>query len=126
MSSITPGVRPTDLPSGWRSKAKLFREHEETSVALAYEKCASALEEVLIREDDVAHTLTEAAQLSGYSADHLGRLVREGKIPNAGRLGAPRIACGDLPRKPDVAADIETGHISSKQIVRSAINEGAG
>ena len=57
---------------------------------------------------------------------HLGRLVREGKIPNAGRLGAPRIACGDLPRKPDVAADIETGHISSKQIVRSAINEGAG
>lgn len=30
--------------------------------------------------------------------DHLGRLVRDGKTPNAGRPGAPRIALKDLPR----------------------------
>ena len=75
MTSIAERILLADLTSGWRAKAKLFREHEETSVALAYEKCASALEEVLIREDDVAHTLTHAAQLSGYSAEHLGRLI---------------------------------------------------
>ena len=35
---------------------------------------------------------------SCYSAAHLGRLVREGKVPNAGRPGTPRIARGDLPQ----------------------------
>lgn len=112
------------MPWEWRSKAELFRDHEEVSLAIAYETCAAALEEALASEGDVALTLNEAAEESGYSAEHLGRLVRDGKIPNAGRLGAPRIACRDLPRKPDMAVDTETGHISSKQIVRSAIKEG--
>ena len=35
--------------------------------------------------------LNDAATLSGYSADHLGRLVREGTIPNAGTLRQRRI-----------------------------------
>ncbi len=43
--------------------------------------------------------LQEAARESGYSADHLGRLVREGRISNAGRPNAPRIRRADLPRK---------------------------
>jgi hypothetical protein len=37
--------------------------------------------------------------VSGYSADHLGELVREGKIPNAGRKNAPLIRRLDLPMK---------------------------
>jgi len=45
-------------------------------------------------------TLRQAALESGYSPDHLGRLVREGKIPNAGRPRAPRILRRDLPRRP--------------------------
>ncbi len=44
-------------------------------------------------------TLTEAARESGYSADHLGRLVKAGAIPNSGRTNAPRIRRKDLPRK---------------------------
>ena len=44
--------------------------------------------------------LRDAAQHSGYSREHLGRLIRDGKIPNAGTRGAPRIRRGDLPRKP--------------------------
>ena len=44
-------------------------------------------------------TLVEAEGESGYSADHLGRLVRSGAIPNAGRPNAPRIRRRDLPRK---------------------------
>ena len=43
------------------------------------------LEEALAAENDEVLTLQRAAAESGYSADHLGRLVREGKIPNAGR-----------------------------------------
>ena len=49
-------------------------------------------------EDDVL-SLVEAAQESGYSAGHLGRLVRDGTIPNAGRSNAPKIRRADLPRK---------------------------
>jgi hypothetical protein len=45
-------------------------------------------------------TVPEAARESGYSADRLKELIREGKIPNAGRKHAPRIRRGDLPRKP--------------------------
>jgi len=45
-------------------------------------------------------TLAEAAIRSGYSEEHLGRLVRDGKIPNSGRRGAPRIRVGDLPLRP--------------------------
>ena len=44
-------------------------------------------------------TLEEAAALSGYSREHLGRLVRVGTVPNRGRLGAPRVYAGDLPIK---------------------------
>jgi hypothetical protein len=45
-------------------------------------------------------TLVEAAEESGYSAEHLGRLVRDGGIPNSGRPKAPKIRRRDLPRKP--------------------------
>lgn len=53
--------------------------------------------------------LAEAAETSGYSADYLGRLVRSGAIPNAGRNHAPRIRMEDLPRKaPNLGLAIET------------------
>ena len=35
---------PTTLSSRWRTRAKLFRDHADESVARAYEKCASELE----------------------------------------------------------------------------------
>lgn len=49
-------------------------------------------------------TLEEASARSGYGVEHLGRLVREGRIPNAGRKGSPRIRVADLPRKPAALA----------------------
>lgn len=49
---------------------------------------------------DETLSLQEAARESGYSPDHLGRLLRDGKLPNAGRPNAPRIRRRDLPRKP--------------------------
>jgi hypothetical protein len=50
--------------------------------------------------DSEVLTLVEAAGESGLSADHLGRLLRTGTIPNSGRKGAPRIGRSDLPRSP--------------------------
>lgn len=45
-------------------------------------------------------TLREAAELSGYSVDHLARLVRSGAIPNSGKRHSPRMRQADLPRRP--------------------------
>ena len=51
-------------------------------------------------ERSEALTLEEAARESGYTPDHLGRLLRSGAIPNAGRKNAPRILRRHLPYKP--------------------------
>ena len=126
MKPAVDAVVPTDLPWEWRSKAELFRDHEEVSLAIAYETCAAALEEALQEHDARLLDLQEAAELSGYSAEHLGRLVREGKITNAGRAGAPRIAHRDLPFKPSAVAHTRLGReTTNAQIVQSIIKEGA-
>ena len=115
-----------DLAMDFRGQARVFREHAQESIAIAYERCAQRLEDLLRSEAEQLLTLPEAARLSGYSADHLGRLVREGTIPNAGRPGSPRIARGDVPVKPGIVAlDHAESDLSRTQIVRSAITEGA-
>ena len=81
------------------------------------------------RRDETTLNLTEAARESGYSTDHLGHLVRDGKIPNAGRPGAPRIAPRHLPRKIGasqlhLAAKPSVREISTAQIVQSVIDRG--
>ena len=55
---------------------------------------------VMALEGETVLSLPEAAARSGYSAEHLGRMIRQGRIPNAGRKGAPQIRVTDLPRKP--------------------------
>lgn len=91
---------PKRLPSAWRSRAANLREWgAPEATARVWEKAAAEVEQVLRRWDRTTLTLREAARESGYSADHLGALVREGEIPNAGRKGAPRIRRADLPVK---------------------------
>jgi hypothetical protein len=41
-------------------------------------------------------TLIEAAERTGYTPDHIGRLVRAGRLRNVGRKNAPRVLAGDL------------------------------
>lgn len=120
-------MRPRELAAQWRSKASVFRAHEQASVAIAYELCARGLDEALTSIEVAPLSLSEAAELSGYSQDHLGRLIRDDKIPNAGRKGAPRIARRDLPMKPGVVAtQASKVEVDLEQIVRSVIDEGVG
>jgi hypothetical protein len=44
-------------------------------------------------------TLDAAAARSGYSRDHLARLIRTGVLPNSGRPGAPRLRLCDIPAR---------------------------
>jgi hypothetical protein len=46
-------------------------------------------------------TIGDAAAVSGYSTDHLGRLLRTGRLQNVGSRHRPRIRLADLPRKPN-------------------------
>lgn len=80
---------------------------------------------------DRVASLAEAASESGYSVEHLGRMVRQGRIPNAGRPNAPRIRLGDLPRKPSGKLPQGPGSddllgASTRQIVRAVVTSNRG
>lgn len=114
-----------DLVGQWNANASTLRQYGAESHAQVLESCAQELQETLHGSNDTLLTLAQAADHSGYSADHLGRLVREGKIPNAGRHGAPRILRRDLPVKAGWVAPPERNEqIDRTQIVRSAISSG--
>jgi hypothetical protein len=85
-----------------RARAVVFRALD------AHVNGAKLIDEILTELEPIvagsgepleALTLSEAAHESGYSRDHLGRQVRAGRIPNAGRRNAPRIERRYLPRK---------------------------
>ena len=99
----------TELPAVWRRRAIELRRYGAEAQATTLECAADDLDAALRRRDDELLTLSEAATESGYHAESLGRLVLDGKIPNAGRKGAPRIQRRDLPHKPkDVAVQPAT------------------
>ena len=118
------------LPVAWRKRAKALRRYGGDTPAVALDRCADDLEAMLRERDETTLSLVEAAQESGYSADHLGRLVRDGRIPNAGRPGAPRIARVHLPRKahtqpsPPLADKPRRGDVPNAQIVQSIVQRG--
>ena len=119
------------LPDTWRTQAKTLRQYGGNTPAVALESCAAQLEAALRQRDEATLTLTDAARETGYSTGHLGRLVRDGKIPNAGRPGAPRIALKHLPRKARgpaksrLAGKAPLREVSTAQIVQSIIEKGA-
>ena len=124
------GASVETLPGTWRTQAKALRQYGGETPAVALESCAAELEATLRERDETTLSLTEAAKESGYSTDHLGRLVRDGRIPNAGRPGAPRIARSILPRKtqapatPLLVEKHRRGEGSNAQIVQSIIERG--
>ncbi len=112
-----PGIRAPEpepagvrsLPALWRQRAVELRPFAEAA-ARAFEVAAEDLAAALVTADDRVLTLREASRESGYSADHLARLVRDGTIPNAGRRHAPRIRSADLPRRAPVAGQSRSGY----------------
>jgi len=87
---------PSALVATWRQRATELQEYAPTA-ATAFTKAAAELEEALAMSQDAVVSLNDAARQSGYSPDHLGRLVREGKLENLGTRHRPRVRLGDLP-----------------------------
>ena len=88
------------LPDTWRERAQQLQDWGSgEGLARAWERAAIELEPSLRQQQGETLNLQEEARESGYSADHLGELVRQQKIPNFGRKNAPRIRRADLPIK---------------------------
>jgi len=90
---------PGDLPALWRNRADFLREFGDPNSARLWELAATELERALQLFGNEALSLRSASRECGFTADHLGALVKRGRIPNAGRKGAPRIRREDLPPK---------------------------
>ena len=119
-------MTPSQLIARWQARREEWqRLGAQVDGARLCEEVIADFESVLAQEGDVSLTLTEAAELSGYSREHLGRLVRDGKIPDAGRPNAPRIRLRDLPRKaghlPPERVPEQLPGTSKGQIVRSIV-----
>lgn len=91
---------PTDLPGQWLALAAKQRRLGAVAQAHTLEYCAAELREVLRATNGEMLSLRQAAEESGYSTEHLGRMIREGKIPNCGRKARPLVRRSDLPVKP--------------------------
>ena len=107
------------LPEEWRTLAAQQRRFGAEAQARILEYCADELWTLLHAAEDELLPLHRAAEESGYTADHLSRLIREGKLPNAGRKARPLIRRKDLPIKParqltSGAEEAETGYVSDR------------
>jgi len=123
--SSNPGTI-RQLLNQWQTEAETLQNRfRDERGAFLVSRMARELEEALRAHNDEPLTLAQAAEESGYSEDHIARLIRAGKLPNAGRLHAPRVRRGDLPLKTSHLRDDDTrDHIAltKSQIVRSIAN----
>jgi hypothetical protein len=91
---------PGELPSEWRELGdQLGGVGALVDPRKLIEVLTQQLENGLKAQENAVLSLQEAAKVSGYSAEHLRKLVGK-SIPNAGRKHAPKVRAGDLPRKP--------------------------
>lgn len=115
-----------ELAMAWTARAAEFRRFgsgqlADTTQALAAELLAKAAEYC-----DEPLDLATAARESGYTCSHLSRLIRRGRVPNAGRRGRPQIRRRDLPAKPGLAPPISPVQLhepSRQQVARSLIRK---
>ena len=121
-----------ELTARWLERRDAYARLEvSVPAAKLIDELLSEMRQLGTTSDDDLLSLTEAATFSGYSADHLGRLVRMGMLKNFGRHGAPRVRRGDVPRKRSTASDrtpdracVRIAHpvASPSQIARSLAN----
>ena len=116
------------LASKWRTEAKRLRQFEAHGQAAACEQLADELEATLASWDVTPLTVREASEQSGYSEDHLRRLVRQGQIPNAGGRNSPRILRRDIPKKPRARDGFTASDVvdCKEQIARSVADSMEG
>ncbi len=84
------------LPARWRVQAAELDGWGGAGPAAALKRASDELEAALNDAGAELLTLPLAAREVGRTADHIGRLIRAGKLQNAGRSKAPRVTRADL------------------------------
>ena len=113
----------------WRREAQLLNErYDQPAQARLTEKHIEDLQNALNVAQEETLSLKDAAAVCGYTADHLGRLVKHGTLKNYGTRGrGTRVRRGDLPMKgarevlPESATMLTLGSTRT-QIARAVIN----
>jgi hypothetical protein len=114
-----------ELFARWRYRLDDYtRTHALVSGEVIVNDVLRDLNAILSAEAEELLTLKAAADLSGYSTGHLSRLIRTGKLPNAGRPNAPLIRRADLPRKATALPNGDEGTklLTKAQIARSIVH----
>ena len=86
-----------------RRKAEFAKVSAQVDGAAICGEILSDLELLWVTEEDEWLTLDQAAERSGYSKEHLARMVRQGRIRDSrppGSKGRILIRAADLPSKP--------------------------
>ena len=125
----SPEDAPTtaaDMLARLRAELAVFQRWHAEPYVTAIQRMIDDWEAMTAAESEQEYTLTDAAALCGYSADHLGKLVRDGMLRNYGRSGSPRVRRGDLPKRLTRArsdlrsgADVSTVGASKRDLARS-------
>lgn len=115
------------LVDKWRAEVgNLSSLYFDERVSRIVSRLADELSEALESDNNELLTLEQAATESGYSSEHLGRMVRTGKLANAGRSRSPRIRRAELPFKTSrLRADESSLNIASGRaaIARSIVTQ---
>lgn len=79
-------------------RAQLGALRAQVDAAATYDEMLEWIRAVQLPDEPLL-TLTRAAELTGYAADSLGRMVREGRLKNHGRRRRPLIRLSECPAK---------------------------
>jgi hypothetical protein len=91
----------TEFLAKWRAeRERLSRYGQRVDPVPLLDDILQDAAAALASDQDESLTLRQAAAASGYSADHLARLIRTGRLLNLGVKHAPRLRRADLPHKP--------------------------
>lgn len=91
--------RLSEIAGRWRDEAAILRRRGAIAQAEVLDDVARELTEGIREWREEELTLREAADESGYAYSTLQQYIAEGRLPNAGEEGAPRIRRRDLPHR---------------------------
>lgn len=86
------------LVEQWSREAALY-ESDGLPHAKVLQRCARQLSECMSSAPLQTISVAEAARRSGYSEDHLYRLVKQGSLQNYGTSRHIKLMIAELPRK---------------------------
>jgi hypothetical protein len=102
MTSRTAAPEPIAvLVTRYRQDAETFRRYGADAQAKLLEHVAQDIDRAVSAGNDELLSLVEAQCHSAYSADHLRRLAREGKVHSVRKGRRLYFKRGELPRKPE-------------------------